>query len=67
MIVCLCEGVSDRDVRRVVRQGACNLGALQRACRAGGDCGACRPQLRRMLRETEPDRQVAPEAATASG
>ncbi|MCB9547130.1 MAG: (2Fe-2S)-binding protein [Myxococcales bacterium] len=51
MIVCICEGVSDREVKRVLRQGACDLGSLRRECGAGGDCGSCRPQLRRMLRE----------------
>jgi|JI9StandDraft_2_1071091.scaffolds.fasta_scaffold895808_2 assimilatory nitrate reductase catalytic subunit len=54
MIICICEGVNDRDVRRIVSQGACNLSTLKRLCGAGGDCGACRPQLRRMIRETPP-------------
>ncbi|MEZ4473774.1 MAG: (2Fe-2S)-binding protein [bacterium] len=51
MIVCLCEGVNDREVKRALRQGAADLSTLRRECGAGGDCGSCRPQLRRMLRE----------------
>jgi len=51
MIVCVCEGVSDRDVRAAATRGAENLDAIRRDCRAGGDCGMCRPELRKLLRE----------------
>ncbi|MEZ4435836.1 MAG: (2Fe-2S)-binding protein [bacterium] len=51
MIVCICEGVSDRDVRDAARRGADSLATLQQQCGAGGDCGQCRPELRRMLRQ----------------
>lgn len=51
MIICICEGVTDRDVHEAARRGAVNLAALKRSCGAGGDCGQCRPELRRMLRE----------------
>ncbi len=51
MIICLCEGVTDRDVRDAARRGAANLDDLVQTCRAGGDCGQCRADLRRLLRE----------------
>lgn len=51
MIVCVCEGVSDRDVRAAANRGAQTLDAIKRDCRAGGDCGMCRPDLRKLLRE----------------
>lgn len=51
MIVCICEGVTDRDVRDAARRGAVTLATLQQQCGAGGDCGQCRAELRRMLRQ----------------
>lgn len=50
MIVCICKGISDREIRRRVRDGCGSVGALGRACRAGTDCGACATQLVAMVR-----------------
>jgi bacterioferritin-associated ferredoxin len=41
VIVCLCLGVSERDVRRVVAAGARTPEQVAAACGAGTDCGAC--------------------------
>jgi len=38
MIVCLCKGVTDRTVRKLVRQGASSLHDVRLACSAGA-CG----------------------------
>ena len=51
MIVCLCRGVSERDIRRVVGAGANTAEAVAAACGAGGDCGACRPMLAELVVE----------------
>lgn len=59
MIICVCEGVSDRRVREAVESGVSNLEGLRRHCRAGGDCGRCRADLRRMLRSQRDTRQQA--------
>ena len=40
MILCLCRGVSDHTVHAVVSAGAHSVEAIERACGAGGDCGA---------------------------
>lgn len=40
MILCLCRGVSDRTVETVIADGACTPAQIERACGAGGDCGA---------------------------
>lgn len=42
MIVCHCFRVSDREVRRAVTAGACDLASVSRACGAGAGCGGCR-------------------------
>jgi bacterioferritin-associated ferredoxin len=41
MILCLCRGVSDHTVEHVIAGGADSVAAVERACGAGGDCGAC--------------------------
>jgi len=51
MIVCVCEGVSDREIRAAIQRGADSLDSLGQSCRAGTDCGRCRQHLKGMLRE----------------
>ena len=53
MIVCLCRGVSESDIRRVIERGAFTAEAVTAACGAGGDCGACTLMLWDILAESE--------------
>ncbi|MCP4807978.1 MAG: (2Fe-2S)-binding protein [Proteobacteria bacterium] len=57
MILCLCHGVSDRDVRKHVDDGAGNLHAVSQRCRAGSDCGSCANQLRKVIRKRRDERE----------
>lgn len=42
MILCMCRGISDRDVVEAVRCGARTVEDVSRHCDgAGGDCGSC--------------------------
>jgi len=52
MIVCLCNAVSDRTVRQVVREGAGTISEVRRACRAGKGCGQCRFQVAEIISES---------------
>jgi bacterioferritin-associated ferredoxin len=46
MIVCLCRGVSDRQIIEAVRCGARSLDEVSRRCDgAGGDCGSCQEDI----------------------
>jgi len=51
MVVCLCSGISDREIRRHVREGACSQGDVARACGAGAGCGGCRPSVDAVIEE----------------
>ena len=53
MIVCLCRGVSERDILRVMAMGARTPDAITAACGAGSDCGACTVLLADLLAEGE--------------
>jgi bacterioferritin-associated ferredoxin len=49
MIVCLCRGVSESSVKRVIGAGAQTLDDVVDACSAGADCGACQDMLLDLL------------------
>jgi bacterioferritin-associated ferredoxin len=42
VIVCFCRGLSENDLRAVVRGGAWTVDDVSATCGAGTDCGACR-------------------------
>jgi bacterioferritin-associated ferredoxin len=50
MLVCVCRGVSDREVREALAGGASTLRDLGRACGAGVECGSCHNLLRSLIR-----------------
>ena len=41
MIVCHCRRISDRQIRKMVREGASSVGEVARACGAATGCGGC--------------------------
>lgn len=51
MIVCICRGVSDRQVRLAVLTGASTLRDVAVSCNAGRGCGACHEMIRDMIDE----------------
>jgi bacterioferritin-associated ferredoxin len=57
MYVCICNAVTDRDIRRAVEQGACSLDCLQEKLAVSTCCGQCADHatacLERMLGEIE--------------
>ena len=72
MIVCHCHGVTDRAIRKVVREGACSLRQVALASRAGRMCGGCRPVVKKLIEEegalttASPASTVSPAAVAAS-
>ena len=54
MIVCVCEGVSDREVREAITEGSRTLQDIGRRCGAGTDCASCCMTLRQMIDENRP-------------
>ena len=55
MIVCSCYAVTDREIRRLAREGARSPRQVAKACGAGSACGGCRPCVRAILAEAAPD------------
>jgi len=53
MILCICHGISDREVRALIDQGAATVRDISSQCKAGTDCGACVRDLRKMTRRKQ--------------
>ncbi len=51
MLVCVCQGISCRDVDEAMREGAANVKDLKRALNLGTCCGQCVPFTRDLLEE----------------
>lgn len=80
MFVCVCMAVPQSVVESVITDGAHSREAVTRACRAGGDCGACHGMIEDMIEDhleascggcpaapqSEPNRLVAAERLTRS-
>lgn len=51
MLVCLCQGISEKRVKAAIRSGACTRKQVTKACRAGGGCGGCHDVIGEMIRK----------------
>ncbi|MCC7282830.1 MAG: (2Fe-2S)-binding protein [Acetobacteraceae bacterium] len=50
MIVCLCNALTDRDVRDAAARGAERVSQVYRECGCRVDCGKCAREMRDILR-----------------
>jgi bacterioferritin-associated ferredoxin len=51
MYVCLCQGVTDRDIRQTIDEGATTVEEIMYCTRAGTRCGSCIPTIKAILEE----------------
>lgn len=51
MYVCICNAVTDRNIREAVENGASNMRALKQCTGAASQCGKCLPQAKAILKE----------------
>jgi bacterioferritin-associated ferredoxin len=68
MIVCVCKGLSSREIERYLRLDGDSLEELLRRTGAGMVCGACLPMLQEIAESagrepSEPDRDLGPNGA----
>ncbi|MDJ0871533.1 MAG: (2Fe-2S)-binding protein [Gammaproteobacteria bacterium] len=57
MYVCICNAVTDRDIREAVQQGALSLKALREQLQVATCCGRCAGCARRCLHQALADPQ----------
>jgi bacterioferritin-associated ferredoxin len=51
MYVCVCMAVTEAEVESAIAGGAVTREAVTRACRAGGDCGACHGMIEHKIED----------------
>ena len=69
MYVCLCNNVTESDIRDAARNGACSLECLQERLGVSTCCGQCEPAARDCLAENQRQSNVAvpaPQLLTAT-
>ena len=59
MLVCQCNGVSDRAIRRAVRDGAATAADVGQLCGAGTCCAGCVDLIDRIVRSESSHRATA--------
>ncbi|AJQ94077.1 (2Fe-2S)-binding protein [Gynuella sunshinyii] len=53
MYICICENVTERQLRAEVRNGACSLSQARRVCGVARRCGVCARQARLIILEEQ--------------
>ena len=61
MYICICNAVTEREVRECVRRGCCSMDELSVELGVGTSCGRCRPVATEILNEAQS--QTLPSAA----
>ena len=51
MFVCVCNAVSEGQIKDLIRSGVRNLDGVKQACAAGNDCGMCVHKIEKMFRK----------------
>lgn len=51
MLVCHCRGITDRQIRRLVKDGASSTREVARATGAGMRCGGCRSNVKQVVND----------------
>ena len=49
MLVCHCRGITDRQIKRAVREGASSVREVARSTGAGMRCGGCRSNVSQLV------------------
>ena len=53
MYVCICNAITDTQIREAARSGAGNLWDLQRELGVSSNCGTCRESAMQIVREEQ--------------
>ena len=65
MYVCVCHGITERQILGAVEQGARTLGEVQMTLPVGGCCGRCEDCAREVIRDGQRTRAGASNAVAA--
>ena len=60
MYVCICNAITDKQIRQAAEAGVRDLWGLQRELGVGTNCGACKEMASDIIRETTTNAQPQP-------
>ena len=66
MIICICHGISDRDVDQMLSSGAETPAEISKNCGLGTDCGMCLRKLRDKMKISSQNEETS-EAKSQAG
>ena len=58
-VVCSCFGIGRNQIAAEALKGACDVADIGRRLKAGTNCGACRPEIAKLLQASAPAAQPA--------
>ena len=67
MYVCICQAVTDRQIRQAAQDGARTLGDLRRALGVSSECGQCAAAARQCLDDANQSLRAAAKPAPKHG
>ncbi len=53
MIICVCKGLNEHEIRETITSGCVTEESIGHLCGAGTDCGSCLATLRELLQERQ--------------
>ena len=65
MYICLCNAITERDIRACAEEGACTLRDLECCLGVGTCCGKCKPAAKEILQESRADSRAVLTGAAA--
>ena len=66
MYICLCNGVTDRQIRQCAKSGVCSMSELECSLGVGVSCGRCREAAVEILQESRSGSQAGFASALAA-
>jgi len=51
MYICICLGITEKEVKEVIKNGASSYEEIKNSLGVGGGCGCCNDFIRRILEE----------------
>jgi len=48
-IICICNGVTEKEILRILKRGARDLGDVKKYTLASASCGRCKPEVEALL------------------
>lgn len=67
MYVCVCKGITDRQIKAAINDGANSVGQLRKALGVASQCGKCASMTRELLDEVQATRSLITHTPLVNG